>query len=218
VAYFVFPMFIVLHCERAQNICSLEQSNPFRSKVSKMALQDITGAKLETSTSGSGTAYRIWILTRQGSIPFTSYSIGLSENEKVKIVSKINAYLKDPSVSTLEVVEDERLPFFLLSAGIICFGLLPLCFVRTVTCLLDKTTNRFLLKGGGIWGLQRVERHLSDLVEASVGAAKEGGYRMCRIVFKFVSGEKIPLTYYRYRDFEHPRIVVKEINDFLAHR
>ena len=41
---------------------------------------------------------------------------------------------------------------------------------------------------------------------------------MCRVVFKFASGEKIPLTYYRYYGSEGPRMVVKEVNDFLASR
>ncbi len=128
-------------------------------------------------------------------MPFTSYSIGTLDSDKAKIVPKINAYLKDPGASTLEVVEDERLLFHLLSAGLICFGLLPLCFVRTVTCRLDKAENSFFLKGGGLWGGKKVERPLSDLVEASVVSVGKGANKTYRVVFKFASGEKIPLTY-----------------------
>ena len=223
VAYFVFPNLVVLRCDRAQNICSLEQSNLFRSQVSQMALQDITAARLETiypdsSQDTSGISYRIWIVARQGSKPFTPYSIGSLATDQAEIVSSINAYLKDPTVITLEVVQDERLLFYLLSVGLICFGLLPLCFVRTITCRLDKVENRFFLKGGGVWGFRKVDRPLSDLVEASVRTASEGGDQMCRVVFKFASGEKIPLTYYRYYGSERPRMVVKEVNEFLASR
>ena len=108
-----------------------------------MALQDITAARLETiypdsSQDTSGISYRIWIVARQGSKPFTPYSIGSLATDQAEIVSSINAYLKDPTVITLEVVQDERLLFYLLSVGLICFGLLPLCFVRTITCRLDK--------------------------------------------------------------------------------
>jgi hypothetical protein len=223
VAYFVFPNLVVLRCDRSQNMCSIEQSNLVRSQVSQLALQDITTAKLETiySDSGqdmSGVSYRIWIVTWQGSIPFTPYSIGSLATDQSGIVSKINAYLKDPSVSSLEVVQDERLLFYLLSAGLICFGLLPLCFVRTVTCRLDKAENRFSMKGGGLWGIRKVIRPLSELVEASVKTVNEGGNQMCRVVFKFASGERIPLTYYRYYGYEGPRMVVKEVNEFLASR
>jgi len=220
IAYFVFPNLIALRCDRAADSCSLEQSNLFRLKVTQIPLRDITAARLDTvhSDDESGTTYRIWIVTRKGAIPFASYSIGSSATDHTEIVSRINAYLRDPTAGTLEVVEDERLLFYLLSTGLACFGLLPLCFVRTVTCRLDKTQNGFSLKGGGLWGFQKVERPLSDLVEASVGAAKEGGYQTYRVVFKFISGGKIPLTYYRYPGAERPRMVVKEVNDFLASR
>lgn len=220
VAYFVFPTLVVFHCERAENVCSLHQSNPFCSEVRKIPLSEITGANLDIrrSDNTNGETYVIRIETRQGGVPFTHYSIGLADDDKTATVSRINEFLKYPSMNTLEVVEDERLPFNLLSAGLVLFGLLPLCFVRTTTCRLDFTNDSFSLKGGGVWGLKKVERRLSELAEASVGAASEGGYRMCRIVFKFVSGERIPLTYYRYRDAEQPQKIVKEINDFIARR
>jgi hypothetical protein len=220
VAYLVFPTLVVFHCERAENVCSLNQSNPFHSVVNKIALSDITGAKLDTQSSEGtrGTSYVIRIETRQGDVPFTPYGIGSGDNSKTDAVSRINAFLKDPAVTTFEVVEDERLPFTLFSTGLVLFGLLPLCFVRTVTCRLDISNDRFILKGGGVWGLKKVDRRLSDLVDASVGAASEGGYRMCRVVFRFASGERIPLTYYRYRDSKQPRKIVKEIKEFIAHR
>jgi hypothetical protein len=223
VAYFVFPNLVVLRCERAQNVCFLEQSNRFRSHVSQIQLQDVIAARLETVPSergyaGSGTTYRIWIDTRKGPIPFTSYSIGTLASDKAEIVPRINAYLKDSSASTLEVVEDERLLFYLLSAGLICCGLLPLCFVRTVTCRLDKMENRFLMKGVGLWGFKKVERPLSDLIEASLGSVGKGINQTYRVVFKFASGEKIPLTYYRYLGGRRPRMVAKEVNDFLVSR
>ena len=224
VTFFLFPTLVSLHCDRTKNICILEQSNLFRSKNTGIALLDITGARLERVASqneGSNlinTSHRIWLETRHGSIPFTPYSIGQTKDKMTETVSKINSYIKDPSQSILDLVEDERLAFNLLSAGLICFGLLPLFFVKTVTCRLDKTENRFSLKGGGLWGFKKVERRLSDLSEASLGAAREGGERMCRIVFKFVTGQKVALTYYRYPDTEKPRKIVKEINDFLANR
>jgi hypothetical protein len=223
VAYFVFPNLVVMRCDRSQNTCSIEQSNLVRSTVNQVALQDVAAAKLETiySDTGqdmSGVSYRIWIVTRQGSIPFTPYSIGSLATDQPGIVSSVNAYLKDPSVSTLEVVQDERLLFYLLSAGLILFGLLPLCFTRTITCRLDKADNRFFMKGGGLWGFRKVNRPLSDLVEASVKTTSEGGNQMCRVVFKFASGERIPLTYYRYFGSEGPRMVAKEVNQFLASR
>lgn len=223
VAYFVFPNLVTLRCDRAQNICSLEQSNLLRSQLSQMALEDITAAKLETiyPDSGqdmSGASYRIWIVTRRGSIPFTPYSIGSLSTDQAQIVSSVNGYLKDPTISTLEVVQDERLLFYMLSAALICFGLLPLCFVRTTTCRLDKAENRFFMKGGRLWGFRKVSRPLSELVEASSEAANEGGTQMSRVVFKFASGERIPLTYYRYYGSERPRMVVKEVNDFLGSR
>jgi hypothetical protein len=222
VIFLVFPTHVSLHCDRTGNICILEQSNLFRSRNTGIALLDITAARLESVESqnvGSNlinTSHRIRLETRHGSIPFTPYSIGLSKNEKTETVSKINSYIKDPSQSTLDLVEDERFAFGLLSAGLICFGLLPLCFVRTVTCRLDKTENRFFLKGGGLWGFKKVERRLSDLSESSLGATREGGEQMCRIVFRFVSGQKVALTYYRYPGTEKPRKIVNEINDFLA--
>lgn len=223
VAYFVFPNVVVLRCERAQNVCFLEQSNLFRTQASEIPLSDITAARLETVPSergyaGSGTTYRIWIDTHKGAIAFTSYSIGTLDSDKAGIVPRINAYLKDPGASTLKVVEDERLLFYLLSAALICFGLLPLCFVRTATCRLDKTVNTFILKGGGLWGFKKVQRPLSDLVEASVGSVGRGVNQSYRIVFKFASGEKIPLTYYRYLGAQRPRTIVKEVNDFLDSR
>jgi hypothetical protein len=220
VAYFVFPTLVVFHCERAENVCSLYQSNPFRSQVRKIALSEITGAKLDTQHSEKtrGTSYVIRIETRQGDIPFTPYGIGSANNDKTGMVSRINAFLKDPALETFEVVEDERMPFKLLITGLVLFGLLPLCFVRIATCRMDFTNDSFTLKGGGVWGLKKVERSLSDLVDVSVGAASEGGYRMCRVVFRFASGEQIPLTNYRYRDSEQPRKIVKVINDFIAHR
>lgn len=221
VAYFVFPNLVVLSCDRSQNMCSIEQSNLFRSQINQVALEDMTAAKLETiypdtGQDTSGISYRIWIVTRQGSIPFTPYSIGSLASDQPKIVSRINDYLKDPAVTTLEIVQDERLLFYLLSAGLILFGLLPLCFTRTITCRLDKAENRFAMKGGGLWGFQQVDRPLSDLVEASVKTVEEGGSPMCRVVFKLASGERIPLTYYRYYGSEGPQMVVKEVNEFLA--
>ena len=90
VAYFVFPNLVVLRCDRAQNICSLEQSNLFRSQVSQMALQDITAARLETiypdsSQDTSGISYRISIVTRQGSKPFTPYSLDPWQQTRPKL-------------------------------------------------------------------------------------------------------------------------------------
>ncbi len=221
VAYFVFPNLVALRCDRAQNICSLEQSNLFRSQVSEMAVQDIKAARLETiypdsSQDTSGISYRIWIVTRRGSIPFTPYSIGSLATDQAEIVPSINAYLQDATVGTLEIVQDKRLLFYLLSVGLFCFGLLPLCFVRTITCRLDKVENRFFLKGGGVWGFRKVSRPPSDLAEASVHTSREGRSQMCRVVFKFASGEKIPLTYYRYYGSKGPQMVVKEVNDSLA--
>jgi hypothetical protein len=220
VSYFVFPTLVVFHCERAANVCYLKQSNPFRSEVSKIALKEITGAKLDIlrSEKTSGTSYVIRLETRQGPISFTPYSIGSPGNEKNAAVTKINAFLKGPDANTLDIVEDERLPFNLISAGLILFGLLPLCFARTATCRLDMAQDRFSLNGGGVWGLKKVERRLSELTEATAGAAGEGGYRMCRVVFRFSSGERIPLTYHRYRNSRQPRRIVKEINDFIASR
>jgi hypothetical protein len=223
VGYFVFPNLLVLRCDRAQNMCSIEQSNLFRSRISQITLQDIKAARLETiypghSQNTSEISYRIWINTRQCSIPFTPYSIGSLATDQAVIVSRINSYLKDPNVSSLEVVQDERFLFYLLSVGLICFGLLPLCFVRTITCRLDKAENTFLMKGGGLWGFRKVSRPLSDIVEASVQTVKEGGSPMCRVVFECDSGEKIPLTYYRYYGSEGPQIVVNKVNEFLASR
>ncbi len=223
VAYLVFPNLVLLRCDRSQNMCFLEQSNLFRSQVSQIPLSDITAGRLETVPSergyaGSGTTYRIWIDTQKGPIPFTSYSIGTLASDKAEIVPRINAYLKDRSASTLEVVEDERLLFYLLGAGLICFGLLPLCFVRTVTCRLDKMENRFFMKGGGLWGFKKVERPLSDLLEASLWSVGKGLNQTYRVVFKFASGAKIPLTYYRYLGVQRPRMVVKEVNEFLGFR
>jgi hypothetical protein len=223
VAYLVFPTLVILRCDRTQNVCSLEQYNLFRSQVTHIPLQDMTAARLETvpaerNFAGSGTTYRILIDTRKGPVAFTSYSIGTLDSEKEEIVPRINAYLKNSRVSTLEVVEDERLLFYVLSAALICFGLLPLCFVRTVTCRLDKIESKFILKGGGLWGFKKVKRPLSDLVEASVGSVGKGVNKTYRVVFKFASGEKIPLTYYRYFGAERPRMVAKAVNEFVASR
>jgi hypothetical protein len=223
VSYFVFPNLVVLRCDRSQNKCSLEQSSLIRSRVSQIPLQDVRAAKLETiypdhSQNISEISYRIWINTRRGSIPFTPYSIGSLATDQAKIVSRINSYLEDPNVSSLEVVQDERFLFYLLSAGLICFGLLPLSFARTITCRLDKAENTFFMKGGGLWGFRKVRRPLSDFVGASVQTVKEGGSPMCRVVFECDSGEKIPLTYYRYYGSEGPQMIVKEVNDFLASR
>ncbi len=192
-------------------------------KVSQVPLSTITAARLERvygedRHGPSLTTYKIWLDTRHGSIPFTPFSIGSVVTDHAAIVSRINAYLKDPTSSTLEVAEDESLPLNLLSGGLICFGLLPLCFVRTVTCRLDKMENRFVLKGGGLWGFKKVEKPLSGLAEACVGSVRQGGNQMCRVVFKFASGEDVPLTYYRYYGVERPRMVVKEVNEFLGSR
>lgn len=216
---FVFPTQVRLHCDRKHDLCSLERTNLLRAETSTWAVQDLRGARLEVLDSwNSGTTFVIWLRMSEGSVAFTPYSIGGSRDAKQALVAAINVFAFDPSQGALDAVEDERMLFYPLAAGLILFGLMPVAFVRTATCSLDLTGNGFVLTNSGLWGRSTVERRLTELVEAALDEQAQGGARMCRVVFRFRSGEKIPLTYYRYYNCRKADDVAKRINEFLRQR
>jgi hypothetical protein len=216
---FVFPNYVHLHCDRRHDLCSLEQSNLLRTDTSTWPLQELKGAQLEVVNPWNNSmSFRIRILLRKGSMAFTPYSIGGSWEKKQATVARINAFAANAMQNTLNETQDERRIFYPLAAGLILFGLLPIVFVRTATCRLDLLHNEFLLANSGLWGRKTVERRLSDLVETVLDAQTQGGARMCRVVFRFRSGEKVPLTYYRYHDCKKANEISQTINAFLNKR
>jgi hypothetical protein len=125
--YFGYPNKVVFNCDRGENICTLTRSGFLRSKEIQIPLTDLTGAELQTAGGKGGkSSMRLWVTTRKGPIPFTACGIGGNREKKTEMVSAIQDYVADNQASTLTVVQDERLPFFLTSAGFAGFGLLVL--------------------------------------------------------------------------------------------
>lgn len=215
---FVFPTQVLLHCDRQHELCSLKRLNPARAETSTWPVQDLKGARLEVLDSwNSGTTFVIWLQTREGPVAFTPYSIGGSRDAKQALVARINAFASDPGQPVLEAVEDERMLFYPLAAGLIVFGLVIVIFVKTVTCRLDMRHNSFLLTNSGLWGRRTVDRRLSDLMEAVLDEQTQGA-RMCSVVFRFRADEKVPLTYYRYGDCKKATEIAQTVNAFLNRR
>ena len=215
----VFPTQVRLHCDRKHDLCTFERSNLVRTETSTWPSSDLKGARLEVLDSwNSGTTFVIWLQTSDGSVAFTPYSIGGSRDAKQALVAMINVFSFDPAQPVLEAVEDERRLFYPVAAGLILFGLLPVVFVKTATCRLDLLQNRFVLTNSGLWGRTTVERRLSDVMEAQLDGISQAGTTMCRVTFRLRSGEKIPLTYYRYHNCQKANEIVHTINEILNRR
>ena len=209
-----FPTVARLRCDREQDACTLEQTNLVRARLVSWRASDLTGARLEEVAS-EGAAYRIWVSMREGEQAFTPYSIGGSWRAKLAVVAQVRAYARDPSVKTLDVIEDERPLFYAFAAGTTVLGLVVLIFVRTVICQLDIRGGRFHLRGNDLWGLGGAERPLAELVEAIVEPQDGWSHR---VAFRFSAGPPIPLTYYRYPGRADPAATALAVNAFLKDR
>jgi hypothetical protein len=129
VLYLGFPHQVIFHCDRGESVCTLTRIGFLRSEEIQIPSVALTGAKLETVGGSRGkSSIRLWITTHEGPIPFTTYSIGGigSASKKRESASAIQNFVSDSGANSLTVVQDERLFFYAVSAGLGGFGLLLL--------------------------------------------------------------------------------------------
>jgi hypothetical protein len=213
--YFAFPSKVEFHCNRNTNQAILKQMGFSRSKIQKFKLEDIKGALLEESYQrDSEPTFRILLETSVGTIYFTKYFTGKLSDGKKK-VRDINTFFKENKGVELIVVQDIRLILKTVSLIICIFGCLPLFFTPIATLNLDKSRNKFYLRGVGPVGFKRFKCSISDIEDVVVKWGNKPAPSN-NIVFKFRDGKNIAFTYYGPIKREKVQPVVWKIKNFLS--
>ena len=110
----IFAKLNTLDCQRVevnivQGDCKLTSTGIFSSDEQTIPIASLNNAIIEESHDDEGdTTYRVVLLTKTGSIPFTTvYSSGRAEKQEK--VRQINSFIENTSQTTLNLKQDDRL-------------------------------------------------------------------------------------------------------------
>jgi hypothetical protein len=205
---------ITLTCKRTESTfgsCELIESGVLGSQARVIPLNILQGAKVKEQDGGDISTYQVIIFTRNGEVPFASYS---SFDEGQAIVSHINQFLKIPQETSLTQQEDDRLNMFLIGGLFFTCGLVPLT-ARIVTCVFNKTLNTLTVKRQGFLGTEVIEHGLREIKNVLVEELTDSEGSNYRVSIVLVSGDRLPLTSYYSSGRKSQQRTVSCIKNFL---
>lgn len=124
-----------LKCDRMLQKCELKNGAWSRPSTVTFPVNSLRGASFQTYHLSRGVSYGITIETSTESLRFTHSSS--SDSVAIhKLENQINTFLQNPQQRSLEVEQDERLSFFLLSIVITVLGIFLLLPVVCAIILL----------------------------------------------------------------------------------
>jgi len=113
-----------LDCDRATGLCTLTHATPTDSRTRQFPVAELTGARLEYGglsqggwKSRSSGSQKIALITRDETIPFTSFATSFKRDQMKRQLAEIQEFARTPSRPSLTIRFDER-PLAALVGGV----------------------------------------------------------------------------------------------------
>ncbi len=168
-----FDKLTTLKCHRlepTQVACEVIASGLFGKKITSIPAGQLQSATVEVNRTSDGGSYRIALITKNKTIPFTFlYHSGTGKYQKAK---QINAFLNNPQQMSLKIQEDDRwlaYPLggvFALVGGGIIFG--SLMWKIPTSCIFDKSSNLVYWNKKNLFQSETREQRLDEIREVKV--------------------------------------------------
>lgn len=210
-----------LTCNRvtpAQGTCQLETSVLLLgSIVENVPLADLKGAEIKQEKGTRSTNYYVVLLRSQGKITLTGNvgNYGASYNYKQRIVSQINAFVKDTTATSLRI-EDNPPWGLLLFCSLFIVGGFYLAVIegQIIILTLDKIEERITMRKIGLLGIQVIQHPLSRISDIKLEemTSHKGFYR---INFMLDEGSQITLPPSSKKNREKQYKVIEALQNFL---
>lgn len=188
-----------LTCERrhaSQDTCQLVSSRLISSTIKEIPFSQIQAASANLEKG------KILILTTAGEVVFSDLQAGhkLSPWDQ-SIINKINYFISNSQVTSLQVQQDNRLLPYLfggiavLNASILLYAILFFTELRII-CVFDKPSGQMVLQKEALLRRKMIQKQLSEIQTIQLQEHRDEirgrilSYRICAV---FKSGDLIPL-------------------------
>jgi hypothetical protein len=216
-----------LMCDRSptgDGLCKLTQANVLQDSTVYFPVAHLETVQMFPPAGITRPQNALWLRMGDRYIPVPIY-VTLNPRERLAIAARIQRFVYNPDLTTLEWVSDHRWFAYGLGGSFILAGLgVGLRFGAVVTCRFDKQRGIVTLQRQGLGRPQRQTYPLDAIaavqLETSDGSAGPV-YRIClELEARSLSpGDptQIPLTpYYRIGRDDHEGLM-HQIQQFLAH-
>jgi hypothetical protein len=211
-----------LTCERqnmSQGTCQLVSSRLIVSTKQEIPLSQLK------AVSASIERGQILLLTTAGEIPFAElqarYKVSTSDQ---KLIDKINRFIRNPQVASLQVKQDNRWIAYLFGgvailSGSTLLGIALLVTESMIICVFDKTLGQMVLQKQRLFSRETVQRQLQDIQTIRLQEQRDeihNRIQSYRIFVVLKGGDLIPLggaSLPSYQDRE--TAIAKHIYDWL---
>jgi hypothetical protein len=180
----------------------------------------IEETKADKDENGISYRYGVLLQTIEGNVPFTEYYFGNKYNyeERQELISQINAFIENPSQTSLRVQQDDRLFGFVgfCISGFFFFpSLLIMALSPVITCTFDKELDRMTIKRQRWFGEKILEHSINEISDVNVEDSSTDDGWVYRVTLTLSSGENVSLTRSYTSGFEEKQYIAKLIKSFL---
>lgn len=206
-------------------ICELVGVNWLGLEKSKTLISGLQQAIEETKADkdeNGKISYRYGVLlqTIEGNVPFTEYYFGNEYNyeERQELISQINAFIENPSQTSLTVQQDDRLTGFVglcISGFFFFLSLLIMALCPVITCSFDKELDRMTIKRQRWFGEKILEYSINEISDVKVEDSSTDDGSVYRVTLTLSSGENVSPTRSYTSGFEEKQYIAKLIKSFL---
>jgi hypothetical protein len=116
-----------LSCHRSiteENTCQLTVSGIMGCKTTRIPLENLRNAEVETNSSGDSDTYRVVLLTKTGKIPLNKVGTYFNYDLKQKTAKKINDFLENQTKRSLLVEEQPSWYLYFMGSLFILAGMI----------------------------------------------------------------------------------------------
>lgn len=206
-------------------ICELVGVNWLGLEKSKTLISGLQRAIEETKADkdeNGKISYRYGVLlqTIEGNVPFTEFYFGSEYDyeERQALISQINAFIENPSQTSLKVQQDDRLTGFIgfcISRFFFFISLLIMALCPVITCTFDKEVDHMIIKRWRWFGEKIFEHSINEISDVKVEDSSTDEGSVYRVTLTLSSGENVSLTRSYTSGFEEKQYIAKLIKSFL---
>ncbi|MBF2089973.1 MAG: hypothetical protein IGR80_05600 [Synechococcales cyanobacterium K44_A2020_017] len=214
-----------LMCDRTEQgdgFCALTQANLLRSSTIYFPVDHLQTVQLYPPQAVSTPSHAIWLHMGDRYLPIQIYAT-LNDRERLAIAGRIQRFLYNPDLRSLEWVSDNRWFAYGVGWALALMGIsLSVLYGKVVTGTFDKQTGQFTLRQQGVWQKQQQTYPLEAIAAVQLETSDGSAGSVYRVCLRFKSQDLppdvptyLPLTpYYGIGRAEHEGLM-QQIQSFL---
>jgi len=156
---------VTLSCnkaERTQISCDLTSSSLLVPETTR-SVEQLQGARVDKAREYDGKNYRVVLRSGSGEVPFSVSSSSYANH--ASIADRVNAFVKNPGIASLNVKLDKRWLVYLIGGPLACMGFLAIlsALLYKESCTFDKGNGRLTFKKQDLFANNTAVHPLRDV-------------------------------------------------------